>query len=116
MQATAVPTCCGPTWWADRIHSCAGSPGATCISGSGFPRRESELKRRALADAGLGPDTAAMAFDGLLADGQADPGAGILRGRVRALEDAEDALGVGGVHANAVVAHGEEPVCPFSNS
>src|SRR2546423_13187731 len=111
MQATAVPTYCGPTWWADRIHSCAGSPGATCISCSGFPRREGELKRRALTDAGLGPDTAAMAFDGLLADGQADSRAGILGCRVRALKDAKDALGIGGVHADTVVAHGEDPVC-----
>src|SRR5205085_7031533 len=84
------------------------------ISRRGVPRREGELKRGARADAGLRPDPAAMAFDGLLADGQADPGAGILCGRVRALEDVEDALGVGGIHADAVVAHAEEPVCPFS--
>src|SRR5919202_1788007 len=47
-----------------------------------------ELKRRALTDAGLNPDAAAMALDDLLAEGQADPGA----------------------------AHGEEPLCPFSLS
>jgi hypothetical protein len=35
---------------------------------------------------------------------------------VRALEDAEDALGIGGVQADAVVAHGEEPLCSFSMS
>jgi hypothetical protein len=40
-----------------------------------------------------------MAFDDLLADGQADPGAGVLCGRVRALEDVEDALGIGSIPA-----------------
>src|SRR5205085_9215297 len=28
--------------------------------------------------------------------------------------NAEDVLGVGSIHADAVVAHGEEPLCPFS--
>ena len=77
---------------------------------------ERELKRRALADAGLNPDAAAMAPDDLFAEGQADTGAGILRSRVRALEDAEDALGIGGVQADAVVAPREEPLCSFSMS
>src|SRR6476646_9990293 len=51
-----------------------------------------------------------MAFDNLPADGQADPGAGIFRLGMEALENDEDALRVLRRNADAVVPDGTMPV------
>jgi len=57
----------------------------------------------------IDPDAAAVPFHDLLAEGQADAGAGVLFPTVQALEDDENSLRILGVDANAVVAHGEGP-------
>ena len=63
-----------------------------------------------MAGLGFDPDVAAMAFDDLLAHGQADAGAGILVASVQALEDLEDAFGVAQINADAVVVDRDDPL------
>src|ERR1700722_788902 len=54
------------------------------------------------------PDRSAVMLDDLAAHREANPGAGIGRPVVQALEDHEDAVRVLSLDANAVVGHGEE--------
>ncbi|MCI0366302.1 MAG: hypothetical protein L0219_20765, partial [Phycisphaerales bacterium] len=51
-----------------------------------------------------------MAFDDLLADGEADARARVLLARVQPLKNDEDAIEVFRFDANSVVLHGEDPV------
>src|SRR6185437_12306579 len=67
-----------------------------------------EVEARALPLLGFDPDTAAVPFDDLLAQRQADPRAWIRFARVQALEDDKDALGILSVEADAVVRNGEQ--------
>src|SRR5687767_6518766 len=69
-----------------------------------------EVERRSLPRNRLRPDAAAVALDDALGHGEAGAGAGVLLAGVEALEDGEDAIGVAGLEADAVVLHGEEPV------
>src|SRR4051812_35790981 len=62
---------------------------------------------RPLAGPPLGDDRAAVSLDDLAAERQPDPGALIDVAWVQALEDAEDALLVLLIEADAVVGHGE---------
>ena len=63
-----------------------------------------EVKARAAAGFGFGPDVAAMAAHDALHRRQADAGAREVVGAVQALEHAEQAVGVAHVEAGAVVA------------
>src|SRR5688572_10053507 len=74
-----------------------------------FHFRQREAEGRARAGPRLDPDAPAVALDHLLADGEADAGAGILAHRVQALEDLEDALEEFRLYADAVVFHGNLP-------
>src|SRR6185295_3578461 len=61
------------------------------------------MERRALAGGGLDPDASAVALDDLLADGEADAGAGVLLTGVQALKQHEYFLEVLGLDADPVV-------------
>ena len=69
------------------------------------------MKRKVDPLPGLGfqPDPPAVALDDALAQGEADPGAGVLLLAVETLEDHEQALEVPGLDADAVVADLEGP-------
>src|SRR5690606_23413819 len=66
-----------------------------------------EMECGAFAGPRLDPDAAVVALDDLLADGEADPGAGILPLAVQPLEHHEDALEVLRLDADAVVRDAE---------
>src|SRR5262249_42616405 len=72
--------------------------------------REGEAERAALAGLRFDPNTAAMTFHDLLANGQADARAGVLRPGVQALEDEKNPLGMLWGDADAVIADGEDPL------
>ena len=74
-----------------------------CALGGGQHDRE----RRALAGPSVPGDRAAVALGDLAAERQADAGAGVDVARVQPLEDAEDALLVVALEADAVVGDGE---------
>jgi hypothetical protein len=76
---------------------------AIAISARSVGRKEREGEACALSGRGVHPDPSAVPLDDLLADGEADAGAGVLLARVQALEDDEDALGESRVDADAVV-------------
>src|ERR1035437_1695493 len=76
---------------------------------SGGSLGEREVKRRAPGRLGFDPDSAPMALDNLLADGQPDAGAGIGLARVQALEDLENAFKILRINADAIVPHPEDP-------
>src|SRR6266568_2722364 len=71
--------------------------------------REGELERGARAGLGLDPDPPAVALDDLLADGEADAGAGVLGAGVQPLEDDEDPVHVLRIDADPIVPDGEQP-------
>src|SRR5581483_4786870 len=79
---------------------------------SPVPVGKGEVEDTALAGPRLDPDAAAVTFDHLPADGQADARARVFRAGVQALEDEEDPLGVLRRDADAVVADGEHPFPP----
>src|SRR5438876_10828983 len=72
--------------------------------------KNSKEKSGPSARFGFDPNATAVPLDDFLADGQADPGAGIILLSVQALEESENALRVAALDANAVVANGEQPV------
>src|ERR1044071_2564595 len=67
------------------------------------------MELAALARGRRHPDRSAMALDDLLADREADAGAGVFPHRVQPLEDHEDALEVLRLDADAVVGDGDLP-------
>src|SRR5882672_10274277 len=72
------------------------------------------MEAAALARRRFEPDAAAVAVDHLLADGEADAGAGVPALVVQALEHHEDALEILRLDADAVVLHGDlELVVPL---
>ena len=75
--------------------------------------RDRKVKRRPLPQGRLHPDLSAVPLNDLLAERQAYPCTLILLGRVQALEDGEDFIGVLHVHADAVVFDGELPPFPL---
>ena len=70
---------------------------------------QGEVKRGALAGVRVHPDTSAMLFHDFLAERQADPGAGIVGGRMQTLKDDEDTVGILRIDPDTVIPHGEEP-------
>src|SRR6266496_415664 len=72
--------------------------------------REGEVELRPGAGLGLDPDPPAVTLDDLLADGEADAGAGVLGASVQPLEDDEDPVQILRVDADPVVAHLEAPL------
>src|SRR5439155_19686721 len=73
------------------------------------PVREGKEEGRTLTRTAFNPDPSAVPLHDLLADRQPDTCPGILCAAVQTLEDHEDALGVLGLDANAVVLYGEAP-------
>src|SRR3954451_3777862 len=71
--------------------------------------RDGEAEHRAAARRRFAPDSAAYPLHHPLADGEADTGSAVLLAGMEPLEHAEDALGLVGIDANAVVRHGEAP-------
>src|SRR2546423_860188 len=71
---------------------------------------EGPAHRRPLGDVGVDPDAAAMEFDDLLAQRQADARPGIELLGVEPLEDDEHPLGIGLLDADTVVRHPERPL------
>src|SRR5260370_36281916 len=71
---------------------------------------DGEVELRAAADFAFDPDAAAMHFDDVLGDGEAQAGAAELAGArgVDAIEALEDARLVGGGDANAGIGDGED--------
>src|SRR5215813_9125486 len=69
-----------------------------------------EIKGGPRAGLRFHPDAPAVALDDLLADRQADAGAGVLAAGVQALEHLEQPAGLARVNADAVIPHGELPV------
>src|SRR5262245_9677714 len=69
-----------------------------------------EIKSGPRAGLRFHPDAPAVALDDLLADRQADAGAGVLAAAVQALEHLEQPPGLARVNADAVIPHGELPV------
>src|SRR3569833_498399 len=80
-----------------------------CFCVGRLGRLQCETKRRAAPSFGVHPDGATMALHDLLADSETDPSPWIFVACVESLKQNEDALGVLGLDANAVVAHGELP-------
>src|SRR5688572_9142462 len=62
---------------------------------------------RAAVGGGVHAALAAHAGDGLAHEGKADPGAGIVGGRVEAFEELENTFVMAGIDADAVVLHPE---------
>src|SRR5664279_342432 len=71
--------------------------------------RQREVERRAFTRLRLDGDDAAVALDDLLADSEADAGAGEFVAFVQTLEHPKDALEVARIDADAVVADREGP-------
>src|SRR5258706_1488794 len=69
-----------------------------------------EIEDAAPTGLGFDPDAALMVLDHLLANGQADAGAGISSFRMQSLEHIEDLLAMSRLDPNAVVAHREHPL------
>ena len=65
--------------------------------------RQCDHKRRTLTGRAAGRDRAAVPFDDLAADGQADSRALVLRAAVKALENRENLVGVDLVEADPVI-------------
>ena len=83
-----------------------GDGGPWCVSHIGMVK----WKRGALAGLRFHPDSPAVAIHDSLADRQADARARVLRAGVQAFEDQKDAIQRLGGNADAVVAHGEQPM------
>src|SRR5262245_39831966 len=75
--------------------------------GSGGAAVKREVERRAVIDAALRPDLAAVAMQDALHARQADPGAGELGDGVQALKRHEQLVGECHVESGAVIAHEE---------
>src|SRR5205085_4707836 len=74
-----------------------------------LPGRQSKFESRSLPGLRFHPYPAALSFDDLLADRQADSAAGIFSPGMQALEDRKDHVRMLGINADAVVGHREHP-------
>src|SRR5260370_1640221 len=81
---------------------------------AGVEDGDGEVELRAAADFAFDPDAAAMHFDDVLGDGQAEAGAAEFAGArdVDAVEALEDTRLVGGGGANAGIADGQDASVP----
>ncbi len=67
--------------------------------------RQAEEEGRAHIDLGLHPQPPSVTLGNLLARRQTNPGAGIVRSRVETLKQVEDAFGIFGADADAIISY-----------
>src|SRR5690625_2289822 len=71
---------------------------------------QGEIKHRALPQFRFGPDPATVVLHHFLANGQTNASAGVVIPTVGALENGEQAGGELWINADAIIAHGKEPL------
>src|SRR5829696_3726660 len=77
--------------------------------------RKNEMHRSASAELGFNPDSATMAFNDFLADGQAYAGARIFFAAMEALENNKNSLEILGGDPDAVIGDGNFPFIAVEN-